>query len=531
MKGGEKVGYNVDLTAVLRANKNDTRSRSVDFPAVSNTSERNYSFRDSLKDAVGVRRQQERESEGSEYLRKELVGRAETKLRNIKEQQPESNDKLDSANKADKEKQNKLKKSLEELLSKLEEMYKTQQPNEIAVQNEKAVTEDIEKILNELKTMQSSPAEITSPAAQLKLTELTSKLEGMLKELNSKADLTNKQEISDFTKELESIIAETKTVVEAAPKAQTTDNAAETGKAAEKSFNGGIPQNELEASENNKLQVKDSVLNSEDKPKLEEEGNQTQIVRTEAVTTVAKPAGRDVQPVEEELSEQAKAAVDSKIDKVTVEGKESSKQEAEGGKEAEHQAQQLPKAAAQNKQVNEEMAAVRLEQTKFDNQIEVVLNKIPVQKPETVNKAEVINQIVKKAEVILSDAKQEMRIQLEPENLGKLTLKLAVEKGLITAKFEAESHEVKQVIESSFNELKDLLQEKGLEVQNFSVSVGQENNGYNNSNAFQQWKETVRLNGRSMNKASYDGYQTDTVVAERAINPYSMHDGKFDSRA
>jgi hypothetical protein len=75
-----------------------------------------------------------------------------------------------------------------------------------------------------------------------------------------------------------------------------------------------------------------------------------------------------------------------------------------------------------------------------------------------------------------------------------------------------------------------MLQEKGLEVQNFSVSVGQEDKSYN-SNSFQQWKETVRLTGRGTNRGSYEGYLEGENTPVRTVNPYSMHNGKFDHRA
>jgi flagellar hook-length control protein FliK len=176
------------------------------------------------------------------------------------------------------------------------------------------------------------------------------------------------------------------------------------------------------------------------------------------------------------------------------------------------------------------MIAIKAEQTVIDNKVEAAQNQTASPRSAAVNKAEVINQIVKKAEIIFTDSQPEIKMQLEPENLGKLTLKLAVEKGLITAKFVTESYEVKQIIESNFNELKDMLQEKGLEVQNLSVSVGQQDKGYN-SNSFQQWKETVRLNGRSTNRGSYTGYLEGEDTTVRTVNPYSIHSGKFDHRA
>jgi len=104
------------------------------------------------------------------------------------------------------------------------------------------------------------------------------------------------------------------------------------------------------------------------------------------------------------------------------------------------------------------------------------------------NKDEILNQIVDKAAVTLTPDKAEMVINLKPDNLGKLEMKLATEKGVINAQITAENQEVKQIIESNFNVLKDALEKQGITVQSFSVSVGNQswNRGYQNSGSKNQ---------------------------------------------
>ena len=121
-------------------------------------------------------------------------------------------------------------------------------------------------------------------------------------------------------------------------------------------------------------------------------------------------------------------------------------------------------------------------------------------------------------------------MHLEPENLGKLTLSIAVERGLITAKFTAESYEVKKAIESNFNELRDMLQEKGLDIQNLSVSVGHENKEFNFSKNYETWRDKLKSGAQNMRHDTYGGYQ-DEIGTTAAINPYSIHTGRFDQRA
>ena len=142
------------------------------------------------------------------------------------------------------------------------------------------------------------------------------------------------------------------------------------------------------------------------------------------------------------------------------------------------------------------------------------------------NKSDIINQVIKKADLFVQGSHQEMVMKLEPESLGKLNLKIVVENGLITAKFVAESQQVKEVLESSFNQLKNALQEKGIAVQGFSVSVGQQGAAFNSGQGFEQWKRTIKMN----NKAS-GGYMGLDEENSMSINPYSYHEGKVDYRA
>lgn len=144
----------------------------------------------------------------------------------------------------------------------------------------------------------------------------------------------------------------------------------------------------------------------------------------------------------------------------------------------------------------------------------------------TINKSDILNQVIKKADIIVREGHSEMVMKLEPESLGKLNLKIVVEKGLITAKFIAESQQVKEVLESSFNQLKDALQEKGIAVQNFSVSVGQQASDSSSNQSFNQWKQSIKIKNKAV--GDFVGLDDEAIMNQ---NPYSIHDGKFDYRA
>lgn len=97
-----------------------------------------------------------------------------------------------------------------------------------------------------------------------------------------------------------------------------------------------------------------------------------------------------------------------------------------------------------------------------------------VRKEVPVTKTEVINQVIEKAKVVITGDKSEMVMDLKPDSLGKLSLKVVTERGMVVAQFVAESQQVKQILESNMQLLKDTLEKQGLAVQEFSVSVGQD---------------------------------------------------------
>ncbi len=90
-----------------------------------------------------------------------------------------------------------------------------------------------------------------------------------------------------------------------------------------------------------------------------------------------------------------------------------------------------------------------------------------------VNSADVINQLVEKMKVEVKGNSGEMTIQLKPEHLGDVSLKVATINGIVTAHFVAESQKVKEIIEANFNNLRESLQQQGLQVEALSVSIGQ----------------------------------------------------------
>ncbi|WP_054694435.1 flagellar hook-length control protein FliK [Syntrophomonas palmitatica] len=87
-----------------------------------------------------------------------------------------------------------------------------------------------------------------------------------------------------------------------------------------------------------------------------------------------------------------------------------------------------------------------------------------------------LEQVVQKAELMVKSQTSEMKIQLHPEFLGKMTIKVLMEDGVLTARFITDNHQVKQMLESNLPNLKQTLENHGIRVEKTEVNV-QLNNG------------------------------------------------------
>ncbi len=92
----------------------------------------------------------------------------------------------------------------------------------------------------------------------------------------------------------------------------------------------------------------------------------------------------------------------------------------------------------------------------------------------TVNRDQLFSQIVDQVKVMTSNGHSQMELSLKPDHLGKLQLHVSLENHLITAKFVAESEQVKQIIETNLVQLRKSLQENGVQVDSLQVTVNQQ---------------------------------------------------------
>ncbi len=95
-------------------------------------------------------------------------------------------------------------------------------------------------------------------------------------------------------------------------------------------------------------------------------------------------------------------------------------------------------------------------QDKFQNQVSV---------------KDVIEQIVEKVELIQGKTVSEISMELKPESLGKMTIKLVMEEGGLTAKFITDNYQTKNILENNLHSLKQTLEDYGIKVEKTEVNV------------------------------------------------------------
>lgn len=154
-----------------------------------------------------------------------------------------------------------------------------------------------------------------------------------------------------------------------------------------------------------------------------------------------------------------------------------------------------------------------------------VLNQL---KSNPIDREQLIKQMVEHIKVNVNEDSAEMNLQLKPDNLGKLSLKVVTERGIITAQFVAESQAVKEIIEANFNQLKDVLQEQGLKIENLEVYVQQ--NFQEQQSKFMERRPT-KSSKRISEIISNLSEDTLEVYENDNRNPYKRFDGEIDFSA
>jgi hypothetical protein len=98
--------------------------------------------------------------------------------------------------------------------------------------------------------------------------------------------------------------------------------------------------------------------------------------------------------------------------------------------------------------------------------------------------AKVINQVAEKMRVMLGARKSEISLQLVPESLGRVKVKLTVTDGILSGRIVVQNDETKALIQGNLVKLQENLEQQGIPVSKFLVDVGRDG-GHGRQQLFQ----------------------------------------------
>ena len=133
----------------------------------------------------------------------------------------------------------------------------------------------------------------------------------------------------------------------------------------------------------------------------------------------------------------------------------------------------------------------------------------------------IMEQVVEKTTLLQKDGKTELTVQLKPDTLGTLSIRLTTEKGFTTVKIIADSFRTKELIQGQISSLKQQLGDQGIKVKEFEiVHEGGEflhNHADSGGNPSNRGDQNFHFVYRQQHKA--------TKIMELAANPELTHTG------
>lgn len=87
---------------------------------------------------------------------------------------------------------------------------------------------------------------------------------------------------------------------------------------------------------------------------------------------------------------------------------------------------------------------------------------------------DIVNQVVERIKITLSEKSTSMEMQLNPHNLGKVHVSIITRAGQMTAHFAVESEMAREALESQLSSLRDNLSEQGLQVDAIEVTIAEQ---------------------------------------------------------
>ncbi len=94
-------------------------------------------------------------------------------------------------------------------------------------------------------------------------------------------------------------------------------------------------------------------------------------------------------------------------------------------------------------------------------------------------RVKIIEQLADKAVMTFNEGNTELEIQIKPEHLGKLVLKVGLDDGVLTGKIYTVTQEIKEFLQENLDVLRNSLRDQGLVFASLDVDVGSQSSSYN----------------------------------------------------
>jgi flagellar hook-length control protein FliK len=95
---------------------------------------------------------------------------------------------------------------------------------------------------------------------------------------------------------------------------------------------------------------------------------------------------------------------------------------------------------------------------------------------QSVDQTKIIDKIVNDVTQTLHAGKTELEVKLSPESLGKLTIKVTMEEGKLSANIEVKNPEVKHIIETSIVKMREDLSQNGVNLEKVNIFLSDQDN-------------------------------------------------------
>ena len=130
---------------------------------------------------------------------------------------------------------------------------------------------------------------------------------------------------------------------------------------------------------------------------------------------------------------------------------------------------------------------------------------------------EIIQELAEKISMQLKSNRYEMELQIKPESLGKLVLKVTLEDGILSGRITTTNRQTANILQQNLDDLKSALEQQGYKFSQLDVNVGNEREP---GHFHQHWRNPINF---SRNKQSTSLFNDVSDIRGQEIRPISNH--------